>query len=128
MKALAHPARLRILDILREGEACVCHLTAMLGARQSYVSQHLAVLRQAGFVQDRKDGLNVYYRLAGDRAQELLDLLNDLVSDHVKETGEDLLSPPLTRALPGCDCPKCKRWRRLFEAQADPAVGHGDSL
>jgi DNA-binding transcriptional ArsR family regulator len=61
---LSHPARLQILDILRGGEECVCHIQYVLGKRQAYVSQQLMVLRDAGLVTDRKDGLNVYYRLA----------------------------------------------------------------
>ena len=46
-RALAHPVRLRILDILSKQEACVCHLTAILGQRQPYVSQQLATLRES---------------------------------------------------------------------------------
>ena len=60
---LSHPARLQILDILRRGEECVCHIQALLDRRQAYVSQQLMVLRDAGLVTDRKDGLYVFYRL-----------------------------------------------------------------
>jgi len=60
---LSHPARLQILDILRGGEECVCHIQAMLGKRQAYVSQQLMILREAGLVADRKEGQNVFYRL-----------------------------------------------------------------
>jgi DNA-binding transcriptional ArsR family regulator len=56
-KAFSHPARLAILEELRKGEHCVCHLEALLEARQSYVSQQLAVLREAGLISDRRDGL-----------------------------------------------------------------------
>jgi predicted transcriptional regulator len=44
---LSHPARLQILDILRAGEECVCHIQSLLGKRQAYVSQQLMVLREA---------------------------------------------------------------------------------
>ena len=47
-KALAYRARLHILEALEQEEACVCHLEALLGLRQAYISQHLALLRQAG--------------------------------------------------------------------------------
>ncbi len=60
--ALAHPVRLEILELLRGGEACVCHIQAMLGQRQAYISQHLNVLRKAGLVSSRKDGQRVYYQ------------------------------------------------------------------
>ncbi len=48
-RAIAHPGRLRILEILGQGEACVCHLTHALGARQPYVSQQLMRLREAAW-------------------------------------------------------------------------------
>jgi len=68
-KALAHPARLRILAMLRGGELCVCQVTAVLGLAASTVSAHLAELRRAGLVDEQKEGRWVRYRLregAGD--------------------------------------------------------------
>lgn len=62
-KALAHPSRLLILDALERREVCVCDLTKLVGADQSTVSKHLALLKQAGLVEDRKDGVMVYYKL-----------------------------------------------------------------
>lgn len=62
-KALAHPSRLLILDALSERERCVCELTKLVGADQSTVSKHLAVLRQAGIVEDHKKGVMTYYRI-----------------------------------------------------------------
>ena len=62
-KALAHPSRLLMLDALAEKEMCVCDLTDLVGADQSTVSKHLAVLKNAGIVADRKDGVMIYYRL-----------------------------------------------------------------
>ena len=63
-KALANPARLRILAALERGECCVCQLTAVLELAPSTVSAHLSELRRAGFLVDRKDGKIVYYRLS----------------------------------------------------------------
>jgi ArsR family transcriptional regulator, arsenate/arsenite/antimonite-responsive transcriptional repressor len=62
-KAMGHPSRMLILDALQEGELCVCELTPLLGVDQSTVSRHLAVLKAAGLIQDRKEGSSVYYRL-----------------------------------------------------------------
>jgi ArsR family transcriptional regulator, arsenate/arsenite/antimonite-responsive transcriptional repressor len=62
-KALAHPSRLLILDALQEQERCVCELTELVGADQSTVSKHLAILRGAGIIEDRKQANLVYYRL-----------------------------------------------------------------
>lgn len=63
IKAMAHPSRLFIVDELARGERCVCELTEMIGADISTVSKHLAILRKAGIVVDRKEGLQVYYTL-----------------------------------------------------------------
>ena len=62
-KALAHPARLFIVEQLAAGEKCVCELTAMLELDTSTVSKHLSVLRNAGVVSDQKRGLMVYYSI-----------------------------------------------------------------
>lgn len=62
-KAMAHPSRLLLLDALQQKERCVCELTDMVGADQSTVSKHLAVLKQAGLIADRKKGVNTYYRI-----------------------------------------------------------------
>lgn len=63
-KALANPARLRILAALEKGECCVCQLTAVLDLAPSTVSAHLSELRRAGFLLDRKEGKIVFYRLS----------------------------------------------------------------
>lgn len=62
-KALGHPARLRMVQALSEGERCVCELTEMADMDMSTVSKHLSVLRQAGVVASRKQGTSVHYRL-----------------------------------------------------------------
>lgn len=62
-KALANPARLRILALLERGECCVCQLTAVLSLAPSTVSAHLSELRRAGFLLVRKAGKIVFYRL-----------------------------------------------------------------
>jgi ArsR family transcriptional regulator len=61
-KAMAHPSRLLILEALQEREHCVCELTKLVEADQSTVSKHLAVLKQAGLVDDRKYGTMTFYR------------------------------------------------------------------
>ena len=62
-KALAHPTRLRILAALKCGELCVCQLTALLELAPSTVSTHLAELRRANLVAERKEGRWVHYKL-----------------------------------------------------------------
>ncbi len=64
IKALAHPARLMIVDELAQhGERCVCELTEMVGSDMSTVSRHLAQLKQAGLLEDEKRGKMIFYRL-----------------------------------------------------------------
>jgi arsenate reductase/ArsR family transcriptional regulator len=63
-KALAHPARLRILAMLRDGELCVCQITAVLALAPSTVSAHLSDLRRSGFLEEHKLGRWVHYGLA----------------------------------------------------------------
>lgn len=78
--ALADPTRLAVLDLLRDGERCVCDLTAALGATQSRLSFHLKVLKDAGLVLDRPDGRWVHYRLAPDALTAVRDALDELLS------------------------------------------------
>lgn len=63
LKALGHPSRLAMVEALLQGEKCVCDLHDLVGSDMSTVSKHLSVLRNAGLVDDRKEGLKVYYRL-----------------------------------------------------------------
>jgi DNA-binding transcriptional ArsR family regulator len=65
-RALGEPMRIRLLDRLRDGEATVGELAEALDASQQNVSKHLALLADAGILGRRKDGNNVYYRIADD--------------------------------------------------------------
>ena len=94
-RAIAHPTRLQILDLLREGEMCVCHIEASLSKRQAYISQQLMTLRDANLVSSRRDGLQVYYRLAHPH---IIDLLN-LMLGTTRPTG--------IQCVEGCPCPTC---------------------
>jgi ArsR family transcriptional regulator len=111
IKAIAHPVRLRIVEILSQGEACVCHLTTILGQRQPYVSQQLTVLREAGLVHDRREGVMVYYRLTDEQVSEVVHATRLLLSVE----GEDVAFAPVP-AMPveGCPCPKCERARAMI--------------
>jgi ArsR family transcriptional regulator, arsenate/arsenite/antimonite-responsive transcriptional repressor len=71
-KAIAHPVRLRLLAMLRGGPLCVCQMTVVVQLAASTVSEHLAELRRAGLVVERKEGRWVEYRLADSAAAELV--------------------------------------------------------
>jgi ArsR family transcriptional regulator len=74
--ALAHDTRLRcLLLLLRHGELCVCELTHALGAAQPHISRHLAALREAGLVADRREGLWIHYSLHPKLPEWVLDVL-----------------------------------------------------
>lgn len=74
-KALGEPARLRILDALRGGERTVSELMEETGLGQANASKHLQLLHALGFVERRKEGLYVYYRLADDSVFQLCDIM-----------------------------------------------------
>lgn len=74
-KALSDETRLRILALLVQGELCVCDLMATLELPQSTVSRHLAYLRNAGLVEDRRQGVWMFYRLAEDGSTLCQDLM-----------------------------------------------------
>ena len=72
--ALSDETRVAILDMLRDGERCVCDLQSDLEAAQSRLSFHLKVLRDAGLVTDRKEGRWSYYSISPDALAEVHDL------------------------------------------------------
>jgi DNA-binding transcriptional ArsR family regulator len=74
-KALAEPARLRILDALRRGERSVGELSEELELHPANASRHLQILHQQGFLERRKAGLHVHYRLADQRVERLCDIM-----------------------------------------------------
>jgi len=76
--ALSDETRLEILEILKNGERCVCDLTSALDAAQSRLSFHLKVLKDAGIVNDRKDGRWVHYELNHDAFAEIEELVGEL--------------------------------------------------
>jgi DNA-binding transcriptional ArsR family regulator len=90
-KALGHPARLRVLAMLRGGELCVCQITAVLQLAASTVSAHLAELKRAGLVEERKEGRWVHYRLADGTGAELAPLWPELDGDNLVVSDRRLL-------------------------------------
>lgn len=80
LKALADPTRLKLVRILAEGEFCVCELVEVLGCSQPSVSQHLAKLKAAGIVKERRQGQWTYYRFVSDLAETLTERMTTLLS------------------------------------------------
>ena len=72
-RVLGHPARVRIVELLRGGERSVGALQVELGLESGATSQHLAALRRVGLVESRRDGTSVFYRAADEKVYDLLD-------------------------------------------------------
>ncbi|MEF3275160.1 MAG: metalloregulator ArsR/SmtB family transcription factor [Chloroflexus sp.] len=85
-KALAHPARLVILEQLRTGEHSVQELQAALEMDQSSVSQQLSILRNKNIVESRKEGTMVYYRVRDPMIFQLLDIAREIFNNHLIDT------------------------------------------
>jgi ArsR family transcriptional regulator len=62
-KALGHPIRIQVVEMLAQGEKSVSEIVAQVGAKEANLSRHLGVLKSAGIIKARKEGLNVYYQL-----------------------------------------------------------------
>ena len=101
-KVMTHPARLAILDMLRYGEECVCHMEAYLGFRQAYISQQLMVLREAGLVEDRREGWNIFYRVVKPQIYAVIDAMDALIGKKHAFPAEKA-----RQTHPACPCPKC---------------------
>ncbi len=100
LKAISHPIRLAVLEILRDGEQCVCHMEAMLGLRQASISQQLMTLREAGLVEVRRDGNNMFYRVVKPKVFEVLDAV-------YAASGKPKPQLAHQHGAAQCPCPKC---------------------
>lgn len=85
-KALAHPLRLKLLKRLCKNELCVCDLTEEEAFSQSNISQHLRILKDAELVVQRKDGLNVYYKVKDESLIDLIALADKMIQRNIEET------------------------------------------
>ena len=97
---LANPGRLELIRAIGRGEACVCHLEAVTGKRQAFISQHLMALRKAGLLESRKEGKFSYYQIIDPRLFEILNLGAEFTGDQKTKLPPD--------GQINCDCPKCQ--------------------
>jgi ArsR family transcriptional regulator len=103
LKVLGAPFRLKLLFSVGYGEACVCHLEALLKKRQAYISQHLMVLRDAGILATRRDGKYVFYRVADHSIFDLIETVAEMLGIPAEQIPE--VSGSGTQA--NCACPNC---------------------
>ena len=87
-RVLGHPVRIRILELLTEGERTVGDLQAALELDSSGTSQHLAALREPGILASRRDGTNVYYRIRDPRVSQLLVVARQLLTSALSDSTE----------------------------------------
>ncbi|MDO8606481.1 MAG: metalloregulator ArsR/SmtB family transcription factor [Phaeospirillum sp.] len=128
-KAVADPSRVRILKLLESGELCVCQITAVLNLAPATVSKHLAGLKTAGLLQQRRDGKWVYYRLAeralNSYAPSFLALVGSALGDD-PTTAEDRRVLAMVNAVPVqllCDQGRSALGPNVQAANATPCCG-----
>lgn len=86
LKAIAQPTRLKILDLLKDGERCACDIYPALAQEQPNISKHLNFMKRAGIVDSRKDGLRIIYWI---KAPEVLEILRHAEAILKREVEED---------------------------------------
>ena len=90
-KSMANPTRLKIMNLLREGEKSVEELKKQLSLPKANLSQHLSVLRQRRIVSTRRVGLNIYYKIANPKMIKACDILREVLLEQLRE-GQKLVS------------------------------------
>jgi DNA-binding transcriptional ArsR family regulator len=99
LQVISPQPRLEILLAIGAGEACVCHLEAVLGQRQAYISQQMMALREAGLLDSRRDGKYNFYRLVKPEILVLLQKAAQIVGG--------VANPEQTGRKKQCTCPHC---------------------
>jgi len=93
-KGMAHPKRIQILRVLKDGEKTVNDLAKLTGIPQANTSQHLALLRQFGLLNTRRDGTSIYYSISDHRIVEACELVRSCIGERLKKSQIVLAVPP----------------------------------
>ena len=88
LKALAQPTRLKILELLRNGEKCICEIVPALNGEQSNISRHISLMQKSHLVTTRKEGVRVMVKVRDTKVFEILDDVNLLLKKQIEETGK----------------------------------------
>ncbi len=88
LKALAQPTRLRILELLRGGEKCICEIVPAINGEQSNISRHISLMQKSNLVTTRKDGVKVMVKVKDPKVFEILDSIALLLKKQIIETGK----------------------------------------
>ena len=85
LKALAQPTRLKILELLRDGEKCICEIIPAINGEQSNISRHISLMQKSHLVTTRKDGVKVMVKVRDTRVFEVLDSINIILKSRMSE-------------------------------------------
>jgi DNA-binding transcriptional ArsR family regulator len=86
LKALAQPTRLKILELLRNGEKCICEIVPAINGEQSNISRHISLMQKSHLVTTRKDGVKVMVKVRDPKVFEILDSISLLLKKQFMET------------------------------------------
>jgi ArsR family transcriptional regulator len=87
LKALAQPTRLKILELLRNGERCICEIVPAINGEQSNISRHISLMQKSHLVTTRKDGVKVMVKVRDPKIFEIIDSVSLLLKRQILETG-----------------------------------------
>jgi DNA-binding transcriptional ArsR family regulator len=85
LKALAQPTRLKILELLRDGEKCICEIVPAINGEQSNVSRHISLMQKSNLVATRKDGVRVMVKVKDPKLFDVLDRISQILKSRIKE-------------------------------------------
>ena len=85
LKALAQPTRLKILELLRNGEKCICEIVPAINGEQSNISRHISLMQKSSLVTTRKDGVKVMVKVRDTRVFEVLDSISTILKSRMSE-------------------------------------------
>lgn len=126
LKALAHPRRLEIIQLLREQELPVSDIHMMLDLPQANISQHLMILRDAEIVTTRREGKQIYYQITDPRVIDACDLIREVLVDQYKQSDlADQFTLQMKELVPLTHDPVCKM--RVSPKTASFHISHNGS-
>jgi DNA-binding transcriptional ArsR family regulator len=85
LKVLAQPTRLKILELLRNGERCICEIVPAINGEQSNISRHISLMQKSHLVTTRKDGVRVMVKVSDQKIFEILDKVSAILKNQMKE-------------------------------------------
>jgi ArsR family transcriptional regulator len=88
LKTLAQPTRIKILELLRNGEKCICEIVPAINGEQSNISRHISLMQKSHLVTTRKDGVKVMVKVSDPKVFEILDSISLLLKKQIVETGK----------------------------------------